>query len=54
MYGRRSDRELAADHFHQLLIEQVGWQQNLDGLGLESIEPQDVSWLDRHFEENEI
>lgn len=33
--------------------EQDGWRPMLDGLGFESIEPHDGSWLERPFEEVE-
>lgn len=47
-------KDNAADYFQQLLIEQVEWRPKIDGLSFESIEPHEVSWLERPFEENEI
>lgn len=47
-------REYVADFSEQLLTVQVGWQPKLDRLAIESIEPQDISWSKRPFEESKI
>lgn len=47
-------QEHVANFFKHLLTEQEGWRPKLDGLVFESIEPQDVFWLEKPFEEMEV
>ena len=35
-------------------MEDVDWRPKLDGLGFSTISDEDVGWLDRPFEEEEV
>ncbi|KAF5479666.1 hypothetical protein F2P56_000468, partial [Juglans regia] len=52
------EEEVIQDHvvvfFKKLLTEEVGWRPTLDGLAFDTIEPGDVTRLERAFEEEEI